>query len=126
MKHQHRLVLQLLWGFVVANYVAQILYYLHEYYLPHRTPPNPSSTFLLTLTFTWVIVGYTGVARGRRARGMCSCLPSSPASWLLPGELARPESERLSAVHASANLRPHPLHCVWNRQSHCCGGRLFP
>jgi hypothetical protein len=64
---QHQgLFLRLLLGVVVANYLAQILYYLHLYYFPHGALPSVGGTLLLGLTFVGFLLGYVGVARGRR------------------------------------------------------------
>lgn len=64
--HAHRLVLRILLAVVVANYLAQIPYYLHVHYVPHGAPPSISGTALLGLTFAWFLLGYVGTAHGRR------------------------------------------------------------
>ena len=49
---QHQgLFLLLLLGVVVANYLVQILYYLHLYYFPRGALPSVGGTLLLGLTF---------------------------------------------------------------------------
>lgn len=51
---------------VIANYVAQIPYYLHQYYFPHHAAPNWSGVALLALTLIWFLVGYIRFVRGKR------------------------------------------------------------
>jgi hypothetical protein len=46
---------------VLANYLAQIVYYLDLYY---PRPPAVSGTALLGLTLVWFLVGYVGARRG--------------------------------------------------------------
>lgn len=48
---------------VGANYLAQIPYYLHLYYLPHRALPPLFGTTLLVATFVWFLLGWTLLAR---------------------------------------------------------------
>jgi hypothetical protein len=43
---------------VVADYLAQVPYYLVNYYLPHRTPPSCSAIVLLSVTLAWFFFGY--------------------------------------------------------------------
>lgn len=59
--------LWLLLAVVGANYLAQIPYYLHLYYLPHGLAPSASGVALLGATCAWFLVGYIGLARGREA-----------------------------------------------------------
>jgi hypothetical protein len=44
---------------VGVNYVAQIPYYLHQYYLPHRTLPPLGGTTMLFATLVWFLLGWT-------------------------------------------------------------------
>lgn len=48
---------------VGANYLAQIPYYLHLYYLPHRALPPLFGTSLLVATFVWFLAGWLLLAR---------------------------------------------------------------
>jgi hypothetical protein len=48
-----------------ANYIAQVPYYLHNYYIPYHVLPSPSSIILLGLTLAWFITGYLGVVNGK-------------------------------------------------------------
>ncbi|HEX6543106.1 MAG TPA: hypothetical protein VF040_15225 [Ktedonobacterales bacterium] len=52
---------------VGINYLAQIPYYLHLYYFPHRMPPPLVGTSLMVVTFVWFLLGWMLLARGRRA-----------------------------------------------------------
>lgn len=63
-RRQHALALRLMLWVVLANYLAQIPYYLHLYYFPHGAPPSLSGTALLTLTLVWFLAGYLGIDRG--------------------------------------------------------------
>lgn len=76
-RQPHGLFLGIVLVVVLANYAAQIPYYLYLYYFPHGAPPSPTGTILLGLTLVWFLVGYAGLARGSRA-----------GYWLLGGFLA--------------------------------------
>jgi hypothetical protein len=65
-RQRHGLFLKVVLGIVLANYLAQIPYYLHLYYFPYGAPPRLSGTILLGLTLVWFLVGYVGLARGSR------------------------------------------------------------
>lgn len=52
---------------VLANYLAQIPYYLDVYYFPHHAAPNLPDLLLLLATLVWFLIGYAGLARGSRA-----------------------------------------------------------
>jgi hypothetical protein len=62
---------------VIADYLAQIPYYLVNYYIPHHALPTPSSVVLLGLTLAWFLIGYFAL-RARRRYGY----------WLLVSFLA--------------------------------------
>jgi hypothetical protein len=51
---------------VLLNYVAQIPYYLHQYYFPHHLAPNWSGVALLVLTLIWFLFGYFRFVNGNR------------------------------------------------------------
>ncbi len=61
--HQSMLVFRFMLCVVLANYLAQIPYYLHLYYFPHGAPPSRSGTALLTLTLVWFLAGFAGTLR---------------------------------------------------------------
>ena len=61
---QRALWLAVLLGIVVANYLAQIVYYLHLYYFPHHAPPSLFGSIALMLTLVWFLAGYVGTRRG--------------------------------------------------------------
>ena len=42
----------------VLNYVAQVPYYLHNYYIPHHILPGVRALGLLGLTLVWFAVGF--------------------------------------------------------------------
>lgn len=52
---------------VVANYVAQVPYYLRLYYFPHHAPPALWGTLALAATLAWFLVGVGLLWRGRAA-----------------------------------------------------------
>lgn len=62
--HHHTPATRCMLWVVLANYLAQIPYYLRLYYFPHGAPPSLSGTALLTLTLVWFLAGYTGMVRG--------------------------------------------------------------
>ena len=66
MTPRHIPPLPVLFWVVVADYVAQIPYYLVNYYVPHRAAPTLSSVVLLGLTLAWFLVGYIGLRAHRR------------------------------------------------------------
>ena len=47
----------------VINYIAQIPYYLHNYYFRYHLAPTTSSIVLLGGTLAWFLVGYVGTMR---------------------------------------------------------------
>ncbi len=63
----HRIFLGSVLTVVGVNYLAQIPYYLHLYYLPHRALPALGGTLLLGATLVWFVAGYTLLERGSRA-----------------------------------------------------------
>ncbi|HXR49914.1 MAG TPA: hypothetical protein VN778_02715 [Verrucomicrobiae bacterium] len=44
---------------VVLNYLAQIPYYFHQYYIGRHLAPSWPGTVLLLFTFLWFLAGYT-------------------------------------------------------------------
>jgi hypothetical protein len=62
---------------VAANYLAQIPYYLHQYYLSHHLLPNLVGSLLLLATLLWFITACRLLMRGSKA-----------GWWLLSGYLA--------------------------------------
>jgi hypothetical protein len=61
MKPFGALSLGFLFWVTIANYVAQIPYYLYNYYFPYHVLPTLSSIVLLGATLAWFLVGYVGV-----------------------------------------------------------------
>lgn len=49
----------------IANYVAQVPYYFHNYYIPFHALPTFTGLILLAVTLVWFLVGYAGVCKGR-------------------------------------------------------------
>jgi hypothetical protein len=60
-------ILWSMFAVVVANYVAQIPYYLRLYYFPHHTPPALAGTLALSATLAWFLAGFTLLLRRRVA-----------------------------------------------------------
>lgn len=50
--------LTLLLVIMIVNYLAQIPYFLHNYYFPHHIIPGLRAGGLLGFTLIWFIVGY--------------------------------------------------------------------
>ena len=53
--------LRLLFWITIANYIAQIPYYLYNYYFPYHVLPTLSAIVLLGTTLVWFLVGYFGM-----------------------------------------------------------------
>ncbi len=66
MKQRQVPPLAVLFWVVIADYLAQIPYYIVNYYVPHRALPTLSSLVLLGLTLAWFLVGYFGLRARRR------------------------------------------------------------
>jgi hypothetical protein len=60
------LILRTMLAVVLANYFAQIPYYLDVYYLPHGAPPRLAGTLALLFTLVWFVAGYVWLGRGSR------------------------------------------------------------
>lgn len=57
--------------YVVLNYLAQIPYYIHQYYIGRHIPPSLPGVLLLLLTLLWFLAGYTLFIKGKRyGRGL--------------------------------------------------------
>lgn len=54
----NRKLLWLLFWIVAANYIAQIPYYLHQYYSPHHLFPDVIGSILLISTLLWFIMAF--------------------------------------------------------------------
>jgi hypothetical protein len=59
----NRIVMYAILIVVVANYLAQIPYYLYLYYFPHHALPPLFGTSLLAATFAWFLAGWLLLAR---------------------------------------------------------------
>lgn len=61
MKRQSNvLTLRFLFWITIANYIAQIPYYLYNYYFPYHILPTVSAAVLLGATLVWFLAGYFG------------------------------------------------------------------
>ena len=58
--------LRFLFWVTIINYLAQIPYYLHNYYVPYHTSPSLSGIVLLGITLIWFLAGYVGTKRKNR------------------------------------------------------------
>lgn len=63
----HGKPLRILITIIVANYLAQIPYYFHQYYAPHRLLPSLVGALLLMATLIWFLAAYRLLAKGHRA-----------------------------------------------------------
>jgi hypothetical protein len=59
----NRAIMYCILAVVGANYLAQIPYYLHQYYLPRHAQPPVFGTLLLLATLVWFLLGWTLLAR---------------------------------------------------------------
>ena len=50
----------------LTNYIAQVPYYLYNYYFPYHVLPTLSGMILLGLTLIWFVAGYVGFQRKYR------------------------------------------------------------
>jgi hypothetical protein len=66
MQTKHPIFFASVLGVVLANYLAQIPYYLDVYYFPHGVGPNMAGSLLLLATLVWFLIGYILLARGSR------------------------------------------------------------
>jgi hypothetical protein len=57
--------LAVLFWVVILDYLAQLPYYLVNYYLPHQLAPTLSAVVLLGATLAWFLIGYVSMRRGR-------------------------------------------------------------
>lgn len=56
-----------LWGMfaiIIANYLAQIPYYLRLYYFPHHVAPALAGTVALGVTLLWFLLGFALLRHG--------------------------------------------------------------
>ncbi|HEU0025911.1 MAG TPA: hypothetical protein VFQ25_02245 [Ktedonobacterales bacterium] len=60
-----RIFLVVVFVVVVANYIAQVPYYLRLYYFPHHTPPALWGSLALAATLAWFLAGWALLWRGR-------------------------------------------------------------
>jgi hypothetical protein len=60
-----RPALWVMFAIIVADYVAQIPYYLRLYYFPHHAAPSLFGTLGLAMTLAWFLVGFALLLRGR-------------------------------------------------------------
>jgi len=58
--------LRLLFWIVLANYAAQIPYYLHQYYAPHHFLPDIIGSLLLLITLVWFLLAFRLLSRGSK------------------------------------------------------------
>lgn len=59
--------LSLLFLVVAANYAAQLPYYVHQYYTPHKFLPDLAGTILLSATLIWFLIAFRLLTRGKRS-----------------------------------------------------------
>jgi len=55
--------LRILFWITILNYIAQIPYYLHNYYFPYHALPSLMGMVLLGITLVWFLLGYRGVQK---------------------------------------------------------------
>lgn len=56
---------------VALNYLAQIPYYMHQYYIGRHISPSWPGTLLLLLTLLWFLAGYIRFISGKKyGRGL--------------------------------------------------------
>ena len=94
--------IRILFWVVIANYLAQIPYYLINYYFPSHLLPSPTAIILLGLTLVWFLAGFIAV-RQRRAWGYWLLL-----SYLIVVVLFYLNSLIFGAAQAQV-LNPNPI-----------------
>jgi hypothetical protein len=94
--------IRILFWVVIANYLAQIPYYLINYYFPSHLLPSPTAIILLGLTLVWFLAGFFAVRR-RRAWGYWVLL-----SYLIVVVLFYLNSLIFGAAQAQI-LNPNPI-----------------
>lgn len=62
-----RALLWAIFAVVIANYLAQIAYYLRLYYFPEHAPPAFFGSLALAATLAWFLAGFALLWRGRAA-----------------------------------------------------------
>jgi hypothetical protein len=67
MNHNLRLQSRLLFGSILANFVAQVIYFLHLYYTPEHPLPDLKSFLLMGSVFALFLIGYSLFVRNNRA-----------------------------------------------------------
>jgi hypothetical protein len=67
MRAVDRVLMYVILAVVGVNYVAQVPYYLHLYYFPHRALPPLVGTIMLLATLVWFLLGWMLLMR-RRSR----------------------------------------------------------
>jgi hypothetical protein len=60
-----RTLLWAIFAVVIANYLAQIAYYLRLYYFPEHAPPALFGSLALAATLAWFVAGFALLWRGR-------------------------------------------------------------
>jgi hypothetical protein len=50
---------------ILLDYLAQVPYYLVNYFLPHHVAPTVTAVVLLSLTLVWFLGGYIALRSGR-------------------------------------------------------------
>lgn len=58
--------MKLLLVVVLVNYVAQVPYYIHQYYAPHHFLPSVYGSVLLGFTLAWFLVAYKKLSSGTK------------------------------------------------------------
>ena len=67
MNRTTRIRIWILFGIIVANFVAQVIYFLHLYYTPQHPFPELKSFLLLGSVFALFLVGFTLLIKNKRA-----------------------------------------------------------
>jgi len=55
---------------VIANYIAQIFYYLHLYYFPYNDKPPFLGSLLLGATLLWFLIGFVRYKHNQMESGL--------------------------------------------------------
>ena len=57
--------LNIVFWIVIANFIAQFPYYIHQYYLAIRLAPSFIGSFLLIAVLVWFLLGWNGLRRNK-------------------------------------------------------------
>lgn len=58
--------MRILFLVVVSNFIAQIPYYLHQYYNPRHLAPSVLGVLLMSVVLAWFLIGYSMLKKQKK------------------------------------------------------------